>query len=400
MGTAVALRSTASMSSLAVALVLAAYYVGLAMGPLTIGNLIARIGHIRIFTSAAAASSASFLILPLWVHPVPWILLRTIAGYTMATMFVVLESWLHSKATRTSRGALLAVYIITSQLALACGQLLLFIYPPSDDRVFILAGLLHALALVPIALTFIEQPPPHCTERYGLRALWTVAPLGIVGCFASGIIVGTVLTLGPICIRSLGYSAERAAVFVLVVATGGLTLQWNVGKLSDRIGRRPVMISVGLALGLVASLLAIQTEYGQLLILAGPLGALAFLIYPLATAYANDLVEHDKMVAVSGTLIVTFGTGALSGPILGTVATRVISAGGPFWMIAATGIIIASSSAFRLIVRPAIPREGWTDYAPLTLPQATPAGTLQPDVPIEADVNDSDFRSLSANSQK
>lgn len=381
MGTAVALRSTSDFSSVEAALVLAAYYVGLALGPLTVASLIARIGHIRVFASAAAASAASFLLLPLWSHPAHWIAQRAISGYAMAAMFIVLESWLHAKASSDDRGKLLSVYIAAAQLALAGGQLLLFAFPPDDDRVFTLGALLHVVALIPIALTFIEQPPAPSGERFGVRKLFAAAPLGILGCLASGIVVGTLLTLGPVFVVALGYDVEHAAVFMLVLTAAGLAPQWTVGHLSDRVGRRPVLIGVGGLLALAATALASgqALPYPWLLALAAATGALAFLIYPLATAYANDLVQPGQIVAVSGTLIVTFAVGALLGPLLGTATARLVGTGGPFYLVAGAAVALTVASAYRMLVRRAIPRDEWSEYAPRAMPQAVPTGSLRAD---------------------
>jgi MFS family permease len=383
MGTTVALRASAQFSATAAALILAAYYLGLALGPLPLRMLIARIGHIRVFAGSAAASSASFLALPLWHDAVPWMVARGIGGCSMAGMFIALESWLHAKATPDTRGKILAVYISAAQLSLAGGQLLLFAYPPSDERVFTLAALLHAVALIPIALTYIEPPPPPSSARFGVRALFAVAPLGILGCLGSGLIVGALMTLGPVYVMALGHDVGRVAIFMLVLTVSGLPLQWTAGHLSDRIGRRPVLVMAGVGLTLAAAPLALgqAVPYAWILILGAAMGSLAFLIYPLATAYANDLVEPDQLAAVSGTLIVTFAVGALGGPLLGSVATWALGTGGPFWLVALVALLLTLACAYRLLVRRAIPHDQWTTYAPAVLPQATPGGEMQPDAP-------------------
>lgn len=381
MATAVSLRAAAELSSTGAALVLAAYYVGLAFGPLTVAAMIARFGHIRVFTAAAAASAASFILLPLWCHTASWIALRAVAGYAMAAMFIVLESWLNARATPANRGKLLGLYIGAVQLALAGGQLLLFAYPPADDRVFNLGAVLHTLALVPIALTRVEQPRVPSRERFGVRRLFGIAPLGVIGCLASGVVVGTILTLGPVFAVAIGYDIGRTALFMMVVTAAGLVPQWWVGHLSDRVGRRPVLVAVGVSLAIVAAALANAEPlpYAGVLLLAAATGALAFLIYPLATAYANDLVATEQLVAVSGTLIVLFAVGGLCGPLLGTATARLTGAGGPFYVVAASAAVLALACALRFAAHPAPPREHRSEYAPRALPQTLPSGGLRAD---------------------
>jgi MFS family permease len=45
-------------------------------------------------------------------------------------------------------------------------------------------------------------------------------------------------------------------------------------------------------------------------------GVLAFTLYPLATALANQNIEQDQRVALSATILLTFGLGASTGPLI------------------------------------------------------------------------------------
>ncbi len=45
-------------------------------------------------------------------------------------------------------------------------------------------------------------------------------------------------------------------------------------------------------------------------------GILAFTLYPLATALANQNVEQEHRVALSATILLTFGMGACIGPLI------------------------------------------------------------------------------------
>ncbi len=380
LSTSVTLRMAAEgFGPVALAAVLCAYYLGLTAGALGAAPLIARIGHIRVFATMAAASAASILLLPGATHPASWIPLRALAGFAMAGMFVVVESWLNARSTTETRGATLAVYMIAAQLAMAGGQPLVTIYDPATVSPFIAAGVLHVVALIPISLTHVAQPEAVPTERIPVRALAARSQVGVVGCAVSGIVTSSVLTLSPLYLAGRQRNLAQVATFMLVLVASGLLLQWPLGRLSDRVGRRPVLAGVGALLAAVATYVAIdEPSHLMLLPSAALLGALAFILYPLALAATNDLLDPGEMVGASGTLVLGFGAGSALGPVIGTGAMHELGPSGLFYWIAAVAALFSVFAGVRTLIRKAIPRRLWSAFV-FALPQAAPKGQLLPD---------------------
>lgn len=379
LGTSMTLRmGIEAFSPTVVGLVLAAYYVGLTTGAILLPRTIARVGHIRVFAAVAATSALSMLAMPVLLHPVAWILLRGAAGMAMAGVFIVLESWLNSTSDATARSNVLAVYMIAVQLALAGGQLLVMVYDPGQDVVFLAACGLHIAALIPVSLTYVEQPPPPTRQRYGLRALLGRAPVGVYGCFVAGMITSALLAVGPMFTSTTAHSHTQTALFMLVVALSGLALQWPLGGLSNRIGRRPVLVGVCSVLAMVCIVLTWLEphSFALLLALTGGAGALAFVVYPLALAYCNDLIDSDKVVAASSTLLLAFGTGSAVGPLVTTRTMAWVGPYGMFWAIAAVALLFAGITARRVIIRKAIPKRMWSAFKAVPWPQAATRGQL------------------------
>jgi MFS family permease len=96
-------------------------------------------------------------------------------------------------------------------------------------------------------------------------------------------------------------------------------MQWSVGHVSDRFDRRWVLFWVCLACALVAGTgWFLAREYEDSLIFLGVLyGGLSFTVYGLSVAHANDLVDPDKVLEVTGGLLLLHGLGATAGPTLG-----------------------------------------------------------------------------------
>ena len=106
-------------------LVLSSFFAGFTIGAVRSGRIIERIGHIRAYAGFAGVAVAATAAMPLWVEPLPWLVLRTIVGFGCAGIFVTTESWLNAKAQPSERGRIFSVYMVGTFIALALGQLLI-----------------------------------------------------------------------------------------------------------------------------------------------------------------------------------------------------------------------------------------------------------------------------------
>src|SRR5580704_16065468 len=113
-----------------IGLVMSCYYVGYLSGTLLAPRLLQRVGHVRVFATLAALASVAALVQASWVHPLPWAAMRLVSGLCFAGIYVVAESWLNHRASRSNRGRLLAVYMLVLYLGLGAAQLLLIVTNP------------------------------------------------------------------------------------------------------------------------------------------------------------------------------------------------------------------------------------------------------------------------------
>ena len=134
------------------------YFIGYFIGANIIPNLVSKVGHIRVFAAFASMASLSSLVHVVFVDPVIWTLARFLTGFSMLSIFVVVESWLNDRATNKTRGKVLSIYMVITFTCLALGVLLLNFNNPKQYEPFILVSLLLSVALIPILLT--KRKPP------------------------------------------------------------------------------------------------------------------------------------------------------------------------------------------------------------------------------------------------
>lgn len=359
MGTLVSMRLTIeAMTAEPIApwikgLILSAYYIGLVAGSQWAGRIVRQAGHIRAFAIFAAVCTAAVLAQGLSALPVLWFLLRVLIGFSIAGIYIVVESWLNERADAGSRGRVFSIYQILSYVALGLGQFLLPLGDPAGAELFMAVGILFALCLVPVAMSKASTPPEPTPHRpIALRETLRGSPLAVWTCMASGLMSSAMFTLTPGFAVRMELDVTAVSGLMASLILGGVTLQWPIGHLSDRYGRQPLILVVGAAGGVLALVLGLAAPVfpsWALMVTAAALGGFTFTFYPLAVSQANDRIRHRAdFVAVAGALLFLWGVSAALGPILaGLVITATGLSQALFLNLAAVSLATALIAVLR-----------------------------------------------------
>jgi MFS family permease len=348
--TALALRATAAgFSVLLTGAIMAAYFAGFVVGTLLGPHIVRRAGHVRAFSAFAATAAAALLLHPLLPHPLMWALLRFITGVCAVGLYMVIESWINTRATNETRGRAFAIYTIVSLASLGVGQYLILVGDALPAAPYLIAGALFSAGLVPVVLTRVAEPAPVSTVKLDLRRLWTISPLGVTGTFVTALANGALFGLGPVFAQTSGLSEGAIALFMSAALFGGVALQWPIGHLSDHWDRRTVLLLASAAGALLAFAgFAFGPLHAALLLAVMFLyGGVTSSLYPLCVAHSNDYVGTQDAVATASGLLLVYGAGATVGPLVVGAAMQMR---GPeaFWL--ALMVMLAMLAAF-IVVR-------------------------------------------------
>jgi MFS family permease len=371
-GTFISLRvAIEDFGSTMAGLVLSSYFAGFTLAALRCGRIIERIGHIRSYAAFAGLVAAATAAMALMAGPLVWLVLRAIVGFGCAGLFITTESWLNAKAQPAERGRIFSIYMVGTFLALAVGQLLIGRARIETTTPFSAIVALFAVALVMVSTTRAEPPRATATNSLPYGQLARAAPVAVVGCVLSGLISSAFYALVPAWMQDMGTTRATIALFMLVAVLGGLAFQVPVGWLSDRFDRRLVLagLSLGFA-GIAVILVHVPRSLPAVLPAAILLGGFMSTLYPVCVSHAHDCMPADRVVAVSGSLILLSGLGSVVGPLIGSILMAHFKIDGVFYFMAAAALILTFLATGRSFTT-AAPHHLERPFEVLA-PQATP----------------------------
>lgn len=351
--TVISLRlATEDFGSAIEGLIMSAFFVGFTIGSVTCGRIIRRIGHIRGYAAFGAMVVVATEAMSLIGEPVLWAILRALVGFGCVGIFVATESWLNAKADAASRGRIFSSYMVGTFFALALGQLLIGRIPLDSAVPFGLIVMLFAAALLIVSMTRAEPPAIGAEPELPYGELSRHAPVAVAGAIVAGMISATVYAVAPAWMLAYNISQERIGLVMLAIVLGGLAFQIPVGRLSDRLDRRVLLIV--LALGLAASAIAmtlLPRAIAVVLPLGACLGGFMATLYPVAVSHAMDRMAGRSVVSINGRLILVSGIGSMIGPFAGSWVMDRLDLDGVLYLIGGSALLLAAGTAMRIVAR-------------------------------------------------
>jgi MFS family permease len=378
-----------AFSPLAIGILGSSYFLGFAMGCLYAPLVVRRVGHIRTFAAMVAIASCTVLGHALLAEPILWWLLRAATGFCFAALFMVIESWLNEKSTNGNRGLVFSVYTIIYLTVITMGQLMLTLDDPGGFSLFVLASMLVSLAAVPVSLTKAEAPQPIALVKIRIRHLYRQSPVGVFGCLVVGMANGSFWALGPAFALSGGASTANVALFMSITVIAGAIGQWPLGRLSDKIDRRKVIVlaSLGAALAGLGTIVLTPLWESGILVSMFLFGLFAFPLYALSVAHTNDFTQPEDYVETAGGLLLVYALGAIAGPLIGALVISYLSIGSLFAYTACIHAVYAAFVFYRMRQREPVPEEEQIAFADAILVSQTVSNVdpLSPTVATQGD---------------
>jgi len=298
------------------------YFAGMLAGAFIIPLLIHKTGAVKAFAVAVSLGALAALCLPLVIAPVPWIICRTIVGFSLASLYSVLESWLNAAASGGSRARMLAMGSTVQYAAWASGSQIFAHGEPAGAVLFVVSAALIFAAACTVFFNRIAEPPRPSQPKLDLAWFFRCAPLAFACAALIGLYAGSFWSMNTVYGVDIHLNAEELGNIGTVVTLGAAAAQIPAGIWSDRADRRKVLVILALAAAAGNYFLAgfgpnlpIYTLYG----LYFALGGLMMPLYYVISAYSVDRCGSQNAIMCTAAILFLYCCGAIVGPMIASM---------------------------------------------------------------------------------
>lgn len=190
-----------------------------------------------------------------------------------------------------------------------------------------------------------------------------------------GIGAGLIFPVLPdLILEVTGKTLSEAAIWGGVLATGYAVMQFVfgpiVGNLSDRYGRKPILVAALFVLAIDYVIMALAGSI-WLLLLGRVIAGLMAATYSTASAFMADISKPEDREKNFGIIGAAMGVGFALGPMIGGLLAEVDTRA-PFWV---AGALALANGLFGLLVMPeSLPRN---KRRPFSIKRANPLSALK-----------------------
>src|SRR5262245_34622192 len=179
----------------------------------------------------------------------------------------------------------------------------------------------------------------------------------LIAVFIDMVGIGIAIPVLPVLVGAYTASREMQAYWNMVLMGAYGLMQFlcapMLGAISDRFGRRPVLIAAIIGLGIHYFLIAISPNLIVMLI-ARLIGGITGASFSVANAYLADITPPEQRAKNFGLIGAAFGLGFICGPMLGGLLGG-IDLHLPFYV--AAGISLLNAIYGFIMVPESLPRE-------------------------------------------
>ena len=301
------------------------------------------IGGLLVFVSMA--------LFPIWKALWFWFVLRIAIGIGDNMLHFGTQTWITTTASKATRGKSIAYYGLSFGLGFAVGPLMTRLLSINEAVPFIVSAVLSMLVWA--SMFFVRNSWPEesvdvSTQTSSMKRFiqtGKIAWVALLPGFGYGFLEATLHGIFPIYGMRIGHDVDILALIIPCFAFGSILSQIPLGILSDRIGRRNVLLIV-LSLGIFSFISAaiLETSVAALFITFTLAGVFVGSLYSLGISYMTDLLPTALLPAGNLLVAITFSIGSVSGPFLGGWFIQIFPAVSFFYIIVGMLVIVLGAT--------------------------------------------------------
>ncbi len=317
---------------------------GLYIGVLFVSPLmeapLRRFGYKPIILIGGLAVAISMALFPIWKSFWFWFILRLIIGIGDHILHFGTQTWITSFSPNHKRGRNISLYGLFFSLGFAAGPLMTRLVEVNEALPFIVASIISLATWCLIWFLKNDFPEPTnepdsflgTIKRFG--QVFKYAWVAFLPPFGYGFMETSLHGNFPVFALRTGLDISAVSIILPAFAVGSIIFQLPLGILSDKLGRKSVLLTV-MILGICSFIMAglLRDSVIGLLICFSISGMFVGSTFSLGLSYMADLLPRSLLPTGNLMCGIFYSLGSISGPFFGGLTIHYFSGGSFFYMI-------------------------------------------------------------------
>ncbi|MFX3675091.1 MAG: MFS transporter [Paenisporosarcina sp.] len=317
---------------------------GLYLGTLLVSPFmeqpIRKFGYKPIILIGGVLVFLSLFLFPLWKSVIFWFILRLFIGIGDHLLHFSTQTWITSFSPSSRLGRNIALYGLSFGIGFAVGPLFVPLVSIFEGLPFIISGILCMVAWS--LVFFIDNDfPGHMHGTSSMQGTWSrfaktfgIAWVAFIPPFSYGFLESSLHAIYPVYALRLSLDVSMVSIILAAFSTGGILSQLPLGALSDKVGRKHVVLTTLFGGSIIFGFAGFfeSNEWG-VAVLFLVAGLFVGSLFSLGISYMADLTPKELLP--SGNLLcgIFFSIGSLTGPFMGGLFLELMGNFSFLWLI-------------------------------------------------------------------
>ncbi|XBD01864.1 MFS transporter [Pseudalkalibacillus hwajinpoensis] len=326
-----------------------ALYIGILFASPFIEKPVRKFGYKPAISVGLLLVIVSITLIPFWQAFWFWFVLRIIVGIGDNLLHFATQLWITTTTPQEKRGRKIAIYGSAFGLGFAAGPLSTILVNFSIYLPFLLASGIALLTWLMLA-RIRNEFPDSLTEgsgrvfsKYGhvLKIGWAA----LLPSFGYGFLEASLHGNFPVYALRAGLDVHAVSILLPAFVVGSLIFQMPLGILSDKYGRKTILL-ISISIGWLCFSGAIfTTSVPILFILFFLAGMMVGSLFSLSITYLADLLPNNLLPTGNILAGIFFGIGSILGPYFGGVFIDWFREGSIFYAISGMLLFLFTATA-------------------------------------------------------
>jgi MFS family permease len=301
-----------------------ALYIGILIASPFMEQPLRKYGYKPVIIYGGLLVIISLALFPLWKTFWFWFILRLLIGIGDHSLHFATQTWITSFSPENKRGRNISLYGLFFGIGFAAGPLMTPLVNINEALPFIVSTILCLIGWLFLFLLNNEYPEQDIRINSFLETLkrfskaWKYGWVAFLPPFVYGFLESSLNGSFPVYALRIGIGVQSVSILLAAFAIGGIIFQLPLGIVSDKLGRRNILILI-LFLGFISFTTAsfLEQSFIGLAICLFIAGMFVGSTFSLGISYMTDLMPKNLLPTGNLMCGIFFSFGSLAGPFIG-----------------------------------------------------------------------------------